>query len=273
MADLRTVQIRGEDYGQSARDHQFYQWSGSWSAWVEFLRRARADNSPGGRAFAQELAAEGGRSHHFGRWSGVDQTPDSFLESATYRTAYAEFQRAEAKLEATRFQPGRPIPAVAGGAWVIPLVLAGNPMSARLKTRTKLPPVNLELAVNVFAGIQWRDITASIARIARASWDYIQAGGAVSITVHYVHRFGKAQEGHEGVLISIKVPLTSASAFASACSTQEYRGASMAFAGGALSPIKDDSLPLFKWVKPSLLHVTGRVQDDAKARAALNIKG
>lgn len=265
MADLPSDVIP-TDHGALS----FYHWQGTYSAWQDFMRACMRDDSPGGNVFRNATSGEGAHNH-FGQWSGVEQSPASVLQQGFYTSAFSEFQRAQAKLETDRFQPGALRAMPAGGAWVIPLVLGSNPLPSRIRERTKLPPRNLELVVNVSAGIRWQDITASMARIARASWDYIEAGGAVTITVHYVHKFGRVQGGNHGVLVSIKVPITNQAAFASACSTQEYRGFSMTFASLGLSPIQGDGLPLVKYTKPGVLHVTGRVQDDAKARAALKI--
>lgn len=260
MAEFSRVTVNGM---------QFYRWHGGYSAWLDFIRRARGDASPGGKAFAR--VTQGDADHHFGDWSGVNQAPDSILAQGFYTTAREEFFKASAKLETDRYIPGALKPAVAGGAWIVPLVLAGNPMPARIRQRSKLPPVNLDLAVNVWVGVKWEDITRSMARIARAAWNYIEAGGAVSITANYVHHFSHAQDGCKGVVVSIQVPVTNMAAFASAASTQEYRGFTMAFASQGLSPNVGDGLPLCKWNRPGLLHITGRPADDDKALAAFKI--
>lgn len=245
-----------------------YTWAGGYSQWLAFIREASADPTPAGRFLRTDIDEHCKNA----RFSGIGQSGDDVLRAGFYTQAFEEFKRAEAKLEADRFQPGLLRPMVAGGAWIVPLVLAGNPMPARIRERSKLPPKNLELCVNVVHYIKWQDITASMARIARAAWDYVQAGGTVSLTVHYIYQFTKPQDGHEGFLASIKVPLTNQASFASACSAQEFRGIGIAVAR-ALSGYRDDSLPLGRLVKrASLLDVTGRPQDDTRAREALAIK-
>lgn len=262
MSQLPIVSI---DTLNKGKNFPVFQWRGTWSAWVEFVRACMADESAAGGDLRSRM-----RESFPDSWSGITDTFEDWQRSGTYAQAYSEFQRAEAKLEADRFQPGAMRPAVAGGAWIVPLALAGNPMPARIRERTKLPPKNLELAVSVSCVVDWEDISHSMAKIARASWDYLQAGGAVRVTVNYCYAFSKAQGEARGALFSIDVPLTSASAFASAASAQEFRGASLCMAQ-SLSGLKGDSLPLIRYAKPGILDITGRVADDEKACAVLRI--
>lgn len=263
MQDLPIICI---DTANRGKNFPVFQWRGTWSAWVEFVRACMVDDSAAGR----DLRGRMGESFP-DSWSGISDTFDQWAQSGTYARAFEEFQRAEARLEADRFQPGAMRPAVAGGAWIVPLTLAGNPMPARIRERTKLPPKNLELAISVASSVNWRNISRSMAKIARASWDYLQAGGAVRLTIHYCYAFHKPQGEARGVIFSIEVPLTSASAFSSAASAQEFRGASIRMAQ-SLSGLKGDSLPLIRLLRPGLLDITGRVADDDKAREALRIK-
>jgi hypothetical protein len=261
------AQFASETHPMDTGPALLYRWAGGYSQWMQFARECAADDSAAGRFFAEDADDLCKNS----RFSGIGQSFADVSRAGHYNRAFEEFKRAEAKLEADRFQPGLPKPAVAGGAWIVPLVLTGNPMPARIRTRTKLPPKNLEVVVNVVHFIRWEDITASVARIARACWDYVEAGGAVSLTVHYIYRFTQPQDGHEGLLVSIKVPLTNQAAFASACSAQEFRGLGVSMAR-ALSGYHNDSLPLGTLVRPGLLHVSGRPADDTKAREALRIR-
>jgi len=235
------------------------------------------DQSPAGARFRENLvyrvtsAGVGGKPRN---WAGFEkQALGKLLSTGIIDAALADFEKVQAKL-ITHAIPDRPLPSVTGGVWVTPLVLANVPMCARLRTRTKLPPKNLELAVNVSAVVEASDITASLARIARAAWDYTLSGGAITITVNYVHHFTEPQtwkrEDMHGVIHSIKVPLTNVAALASAVSSQQYRGTDMQ-AAKALSGYRDDGLPVTTLIKPGLLHVTGRIEDDTKARAALAI--
>jgi hypothetical protein len=238
-------------------------WQGSYSAWLEHARAMHAD-SRRYRGLLAERCDEG--------WAGMPgQDVAALLSTGIIDAALRDFEAAQAKLLNDNLLPGSMQPAVAGGAWIVPLVLANNPMPARIRTRSKLPPRSLDLCTNVSSHINPADVTASMARIAKAAWLYILAGGAVTITAHYIHKFSKPCDGQWGVLHSIKVPITNCAALASACSVQHYRGMDI-IAAQCLSGDPHDGLPLVKWKRPGLLHVTGRLEDDAKARAALRIE-
>jgi hypothetical protein len=136
----------------------------------------------------------------------------------------------------------------------------------------KLPPKNLQLTISVSCNVDHADITRATATVARAAWNYLQAGGAVTITVHYAYGFHKPCDGAEGVVFSVQVPLTNSASFASAISAQQFRGAIISLAT-SLSGLKGDTLPVLRLKMPGALDVTGKLTDDEKARDALAIRG
>lgn len=256
--------------GRAPKMRKWYRWQGTHSAWVQFYRACAADSSPAGRSLARNIAdlAVWHKS-----WAALEgQTPDAFLESGVSTAAHREFSRAVAKLHADRLQPGTLRPMVAGGAWVVPLVLAGNPMPSRIRERTKLPPKNIELGVTLMAMTDWRALTKSLAPIAHAAWAYIQAGGVVTLTVNYSWAFHKSQDGHEGVTISLKAPLTSEAGFASCISTQASRCWALLM-GQSLSGVPNgaDSMPLAYWHRPNLPLLDGHGDGDAAVVKVLGI--
>jgi hypothetical protein len=244
----------------------YYQFKGTWSDWCAFVNEARSDGSPGSRELQTSLAR-----HIPSKWAGTDlDTVEGVLKGGTYTRAFYEFEKTRAKLEASHYQPDAPKPAVSGGVWIIPLVLSGNPMAARIRPRAKLPPVDMHITLSVVNFIAWEDITRSIATLARGVWNYIQAGGAATLTIHYVGGFHEPQNDHKGFIASIKVPTSNIASFASCASAQEFRGMFLSFAQ-SLSGKYQDTCSVTKWNKPGLHYISGDPAQDAKVLQALRI--
>lgn len=275
MAEFKTVTINATigPYAdpQAAKPLKFYQWTGTHAAWVELARLLRADPSDAGKSLARNWS----RLPAYGlSWCALAGQPEQeFLATGISTAAHSAFQQATAKLHADRLMPGVVKPAIAGGAWVIPLVLAGNPMAARLKERTKLPPLNIDLGITLMARTDADALTRSLAPLAHAAWEYLQAGGVVSLTTHYTWGFRTQQDGHSGVVISIKAPLTNQAAFATAISVQFSRCYAL-IVGQSLSGVPDgrDGMPLAYWYKPGLHLLNGQGQGDRDALAALRVR-
>jgi hypothetical protein len=253
-----------------AKMRKFYRWHGTHAAWAELFRKAHAETNDAGKRMAKFIHDEGSST-----WTGFGkQTPEDFIRSGISASAHEEFTRAVAKLHADRFTPGTLKPAITGGAWIVPLLYAGNPMAARLRERNRLPPLNLELSVTLMAGTPWESLTRSLAPIAHAAWEYLQQGGVVNLTMHSTWAFSEPQDGHEGFCLSIKAPLTSQAAFATVVSTQCARNWGIRFAQG-LSGVpgrQHDGIPLAYWHKPGLHLLDGHGKGDAGVLAALKIK-
>lgn len=105
-------------------------WQGTHSAWMEFLRAHAGD-----KVFSRALATMADEAS----FSGITVPRAQWLASGVFPNALEAFNAATARLHADNLQPGTLRPAVAGGAWVVPLVLAGNPMPSRIRERSKLP--------------------------------------------------------------------------------------------------------------------------------------
>lgn len=209
-------------------------WSGTHSAWVEFLRTHASDPmfSHALRALADD-----------GSFSGITVPRADWLASGVFPNAVDAFNAATARLHADRLQPGALKPAVAGGAWIVPLVLAGNPMPARLRQRSKLPPKAIRVGVTVRASRPWQGLADPLARLAHGAWEYLQAGGAIEVEVwHCTHYDAPLPDGAHGLVVKLKCPLTNKAAFASALSVQCKRGATLALAWAIVG--KSQSLPM-----------------------------
>jgi hypothetical protein len=249
-------------------DMPFFHWQGTHSAFMEFYRQCLKDDTNAGASLRRNTKElEGQRS-----WSGLSEPAPAFIESGISIDAAREFQTTTAKLHADRFAPGAVRPAVAGGAWIIPLTLTGAPMPARIRERTKLPPLNINLGITAMARTNWKDVTKSLASVAHAAWQYLQAGGALTLTANYCWAFHSPMNGNRGLVVSIKAPLTSQAAFASACSLQTARALTLSLAQSLSGvPNGHDSIPLAYWKKPGLHMVNGLAGEDAGILSALKI--
>jgi hypothetical protein len=245
---------------------RFFRFQGTWSQWLDLIREAQSTPSLAQQAFQDNLQRKFPST-----WAGITDSLPTMLSTATYSDALREFNQTKARLESSHFQLGAPRPAVAGGAWIISLCLSSNPLPARLRPRSKLPPVNLEVSLSVVNSIAWQDITRSIATLARAIWNYIQAGGAATLTVHYCAGFNLTQDGHHGFISSLTIPTSNIAAFASAASAQEFRGLFLSF-GLALSGQSRDRGIVTEWKKPGLAYLSGKPADDAKVLQSLRIQ-
>lgn len=248
---------------------KLYHWRGTYTEFLAFYTAARKDNSPAGREL---LAAE---PQWFGStWSGNPETADQFCASHIFPSAVDAFEKSLAKFK-TSLLPGALNPATAGGAWIVPLVLANNPMPARIRARTKLPPKNLSVLVSMAGFVEWQAITESTARLAMAAWEYIKAGGAVRLTYRSVSGFAMmdpSSRGPRGLVVSIEIPLTSKSELASACSAQIDRGPGSALAQALSEQGRRDSLQAWILQEANALALTGDEEVDAKARATLGVE-
>ena len=197
-------------------------------------------------------------------WSGIGgQSIPDILTTGKGNRALQAFSEAQAKLEAQSVIGGRPQPAIAGGAWVIPSVLSGNPMSARIKPRAKLPHKDFRFMLQVSAFVNQNEMSQVCAKIARAAWDYVLAGGTVSLTMFYVYGYHNERNDCpiEGGVFEVNIPLNDSSALALALSTAIYRPILMGLAALVLSPYHNDSIPMKRHIVP-----TGAISLQGEAR-------
>lgn len=225
MAQFSSDPLEVSERGSNAKPERglWLHWTGTHAAFAELIRAFASDPTEAGRKFARKLELRDNA------WCGLTtQTATELALSCVSPDAHREFSAAVAKLHADRLQPGTTSPAVCGGPWVVPLVLTGAPLASRLRERTKLPPRNIDIGITVSARTDWQNLTESLAPLAHAGWQYIAAGGALSLTAHHASTFNAPVRIngalHRGVVFSIRAPLTNQAAFASTASVQLKRG-------------------------------------------------
>lgn len=169
---------------------------------------------------AQKIAEDEGQD-----WCGLgSQQVSQFLESGFSTHAMTLFSQAVAKLEAERKLGRGTAPAVNGGAWVMPLVLQGNPLAARRVTREKLAPKIVRARIGTNGSVNASVLTEPAARIARALWDYQMQGGIVNLSLWQASQYqGEATTGAYGIRVDCQIPIVSDASFSTALSVALYR--------------------------------------------------
>lgn len=187
----------------------------------------------------------GERSQH-SKWIGFD--PSETLLSSTAagvcETALRHFDAALARINACQTIGGRSIPAMAGGAWIIPKAITGLPMAAMAKPRARLPLKAYRFSLRCNGMVNPRDIAKRCAMIARAAWEYTLQGGIAQVTIAYIYNYSKkAPDGARAAVFEVTLPLNNKADLAYSCSAQAYRGISMMIAKYILSPVDEDRIP------------------------------
>lgn len=173
------------------------------------------------------------------------QSCQEFLTSRLARHALTDFNKASAKLHAAPVLGSRQSPAVCGGAWVIPSVLANHPMPARVRTRDKLPPKILKIRLGTNSGTPGDAMADPAARIARAVWDYQLAGGVTRVSLWFGSNYPKTSfRGTAGLRVDCQIPLSDTAAFATAISVPFYRLVYLTFGRAGCQSSGLDSLSL-----------------------------
>ena len=163
----------------------------------------------------------------------------------TSRSIYAQqcLESAIAAMTTPAKKPGEIRNTVTGGFWDIPSVIAGLPLAARSRVRTKLPPVNLRLWIAYSGYTDEKEIAPLTAKIARALWDYIKAGGIANLSVITGCRI--RNDTTKTAIIETRVNTSDISALAFALSPVYMRAISCALLC-AMSDKPQDSLPMIK---------------------------
>lgn len=268
MAQFSSDSLTVSERDSHAKPEQglWLHWTGTHAAFAELIRALISDPTEAGRRFARKLA-----ERNNARCGLTTQTATDLAQSCVSADAHREFSRAVAKLHADRLNPGTTSAAVCGGPWVVPLVLSGAPLASRLRERTKLPPRTIDIGITVSAMTDWQNLTKSLAPLAHAGWQYIAAGGALSLTAHHASTFDAPVRingaQHRGVVFSIRAPLTNQAAFATVASVQIKRGLCI-----PLAMVLGDSysLPRAYVRKPGLVNLDG-TSADARALETLKI--
>lgn len=199
----------------------------SFSSPQEMLAFVRADSKA--RKEAQRLVRDNGET-----WAGLGAQPlTEFFSSGFSTHAIGLFEKALAKLEGEKLLGRGQAPTVAGGAWVMPLVVQNHPMAARRVTREKLAPKFLKVRLGTSGHIPAEALSEPSARIARALWDYQLKGGVVGLSLWQAASFyGGANSPCYGFRVDCQVPLSSDAAVSTALSVALYRTCYIAIGQG-----------------------------------------
>ena len=236
MATLQTIEHEGKLY-----DYMRF------SSPAELLRYAQENYHAEMRSLVRNNGVD---------WAGLGlQSLADFEQEGYSSESLALFRKASAKLAYSPALGSQQTPTVAGGAWVMPLVLSNNPLPARNRLRNKLPPKNLLVRIGTHGGISAEALAAPVARIARAVWDYQSNGGITTLTLWQASRYdsqceAKTARGTYGIRIDCVIPISSEAAISSALGIPFYRIAYLAIAN-SLAPRST----VFSFVTPSPANV------------------
>jgi len=210
-------------------------------------------------------------------WEGLDgQDFLDLIKTGRGTNATASFNKAQAKLKTDRLAiGGAPVPALTGGAWVIPAYLSGNPLCARTRPRAKLPYRDFRFSLQCSAYVDQAELGSIGATIARAIWDYTLAGGTCSLTMFYTYGFGRTapENKAEAVCFEVNIPVSGVTSIALALSTAFYRPVLMNAVSHAISPKESDSIPMKRHLQPAnVVALQGTWSTDRAPLAAVGIE-
>lgn len=142
-------------------------------------------------------------------WQGLGAQPrDDFDACGIAQKPRDLMKNATATLVRKPSRAGKSAPAITGGTWSVPAVLANLPLAAIARQRTKLPPVNLRLALTWSSSVRDETLAPTFAKLARSIWDYTLAGGAVTLTVYGCGKVRSSTSGAKGLIVECRVPAT-----------------------------------------------------------------
>lgn len=160
-------------------------------------------------------------------WCGLGSQSIADLDASGIPLhALEDIRAASATLPHKRSRPGAITPSVVGGSWSVPAVLAGLPLAARSRSRTKLAPLTINLVCTWSSSVSASDLASTFARLGRAINDYTLAGGAVTLHTHYLGFLHRAPiDSIKGLIIKMRVPTNDLAQLALACSPMAFRAA------------------------------------------------
>ena len=228
--------------------------------WFDMSDALQKDDTPAGREYAIKRARENSSPH----WLGINaQSIPDIHKTGLITEAVKAFEKAIGSLE-THYTRATPILSPVGGSFSIGRVMMGHPKAAIIRPKAKLPPKQIALTLNCWAGLSAASIAQSMSKIAKAAWQYIAAGGIVELSISFLHNFSDPviwnEEKHYAFLDTLKINPVNAASYASAASGQFYRALSMPL-GLALSGCRGDGLPLGQWTSSATFPISGNALD------------
>lgn len=264
MERLPVQKLSLKRHSGSPQQTPVFHFSGSMAELFTLLREAQNDPTIAGERAQRAI------STHSTPWAGFSlASAQAMVDSGYSLDAQKAFNSALARVETKNDRAPITYREV-GGSWSIPRTLSGHPRSAFYRPKSRLPAKDWQIGACFMAAVKAPDVAEPLAKIARAAWAYLEQGGAVTLTIHYSAQFSRPCGGADGLVLSIKVPLSNPAAIATACSVQLFRCAVIAL-GVALSRATGDSLPTAWLVKPSLINIQGSRLLDSSALSTLGI--
>lgn len=198
-------------------------------------------------------------------WIGLnEQSKESFHQSGVSDHCKTLVMAASGKLSDKPSRPGEFRPAVTGGFWDAPSVIAGLPLAARNRIRAKLPPKTIRVCLSMSAGVNAEDMAKITAKIAHAIWQYTIAGGAVTLDIAFA---GKACASSKatGLIVQTRVNASDVAGLATVFSPVWFR----AVAGPLMTAFSEearDSIPIPRTCPlPGAIWIGGVLSDALKA--------
>ena len=157
-------------------------------------------------------------------WQGLgSQSVESLDASGIAEHARDALKNASATLSRAPNKPGKVQPAIVGGSWSVPAVLANLPLAARARVRNRLPPVNLKIVLAWSASVSDETVTPVFAKLSHAIWAYTLAGGAVDLRVYALGFLCRSSVGAKGLIAESRVPAADISQLALGLSAPYFR--------------------------------------------------
>ncbi len=157
------------------------------------------------------------------RWIGLEtQSARDFYSTSIAQHSKTLVLKETGKLSDKPSRPGEFRAAVTGGFWDVPSVVAGLPLAARSRMRSKLPPKTIRIAASMSAGVTAETMARITAKIAHALWQYTIAGGAATLEVTYVGHI-TSSTGATGLAVETRVNASDVAALSAALSPVWFR--------------------------------------------------
>lgn len=203
-----------------------------------------------------EILLSGVSDPHF---AGIyPQTIPDLAETHIAKTALQKLETALAAFPDRKTRPGDFRAAITGGFWDTPSVIAGLPLAARTRVRTKLPPRDLRISFSLSAMIDADDVYKVSARMVKAIHNYILAGGIVNLTVFNTAEFDSGpSNGTIGAVIATKINTADLASLALSISPTMHRHIAGPLITALASGFKDVRMPPDKPPVPNTIYLGG----------------
>ena len=204
---------------------------------------------------------------------GLDpQTLANFDSSGVSQNALTAVRAAKGKMQEPKLTFAGPRASIAGAVWDIPAVLAGIPLCARQRVRTRLAPLSFHFLFSAACDLDAREMGEHGARVAGAIHAYILAGGVVNLTISRAalntgHRTNASTDGTKGLIVQSRVNTSDLAELSLVFSPAYIRGIAAPLIT-AFSAQDGDSLPILNYAPLSGVTYCGGPPENFRARMA-----